>query len=266
LKSFETLLHRLQRQLQEENLAPLALSHHPTEVKFEGPQNRRRHDFWLWAMEVMTTYGPDINIRLPETIRQGLDLKDLDGKLNFYSPCLAALTVASPFVSGGLWKIRGVSGQSFRMYKRSIFAPPIEIHPDQDWRLEFKAFDMPSSTLDFRCQFLCFLGLLLTPELKGRASKQSLIYDMGQVAQFGLSATTVHDRLGEFFAKVPSRLSEWGFDPSPLEHFERRWKDRSTPADELIQLFDGNGGDLSSVLNQRAHFEFDRALASQQVL
>lgn len=257
LHSFEKLLARLQQRFQEENLAPISLSHHPTEIKFEGPQNKRRHDFWQWAMEVMTTYGPDINVRLPDELREQIDFEDLEEKINFYSPSLSALSAASPFVDGDLWKIRGHVGHSFRMYKRSVIAPPIEIHPDQDWRLEFKAFDMPLSTQDFRCQFLCFLGLLLSPELKGRASRHTRIYDLGQVARFGLEAPDVQERLNAFFKTVPSHLRAWGFDPAPLETFERRAKDRRTPASALIEIFQKNNSDLASVICERANFQMD---------
>lgn len=171
LLGFETLLKRLQIALQKEGMGVVALSHHPRESRFTGPQNKRRHDFWQWAMEVMTTYGPDINIAVPDEVRERIDLKDLEAKIDYYGPALSALSVASPFTENGLWKMRGEFGQSYRMFKRSIIAPPVEIHPDENWRLEFKVFDMPNSTLDFQCQFLCFLALLLNPELKGRAGK-----------------------------------------------------------------------------------------------
>lgn len=260
LKSFELLLKRLQEALAKFDMVPVALSHHPTESQFSGPQNKRRHDFWQWAMEVMTTYGPDINVAVPEEIQKNMDLKDLEAKIDHYGPALSALSVASPFVDGTLWKMRGQVGKSFRMNKRSVIAPPIEIHPDEDWRLEFKVFDMPNSTAEFRCQFLSFLALLVTPELKGRASKQARIYDLGQVARFGLKAEAVEDRLKEIFELAPKRLREWGFDPSPLELFHKRLLNGTTPSDELISLFEQNQGDLRKVLCERSQFRFDSQL------
>lgn len=256
LNGFETLLKRLQMALSAEGLGVVALSHHPRETHFSGPQNKRRHDFWQWAMEVMTTYGPDINIAVPEEIRKNMDLKDLEAKIDYYGPALSAISVASPFTEDGLWKMRGEFGQSYRMFKRSIIAPPIEIHPDENWRLEFKVFDMPNSTLDFQCQFLCFLALLLTPDLKGRAGKHSRIYDLGQVARFGLKAESVVERLTEIFEKSPKYLTQWGFDVAPLEHFKKRLLSGRTPADDLIDLYHDYSGSMAQVLAQRSEFKF----------
>src|SRR5262249_55917383 len=113
-----------------------ALSFHPTQVDFKGPQNKRRHDFWQWAMEAMVTYGPDVNISLPKTLGARIDLADLNEKVNYYAPALTALTLASPLRQGDLWRIRARVGKSVRTYHRSSTAPAIEIHPDEGLRLE----------------------------------------------------------------------------------------------------------------------------------
>ncbi len=256
LNGFEELLKRLQTALAVEGLGVVALSHHPRETRFSGPQNKRRHDFWQWAMEVMTTYGPDINIAVPEEFRKTIDFQDLEAKIDYYGPALSAISVASPFTENGLWKLRGEFGQSYRMFKRSIIAPPIEIHPDENWRLEFKVFDMPNSTLDFQCQFLCFLALLLNPDLKGRSGKHGRIYDLGQVARFGLKAELVKERLTEIFDLSPKYLTQWGFDAAPLEHFKNRLLTGRSPADEMIDLFHAKNGSLSEVLAHRGQFQF----------
>src|SRR5262245_53505375 len=46
---------RLQTALANLGLQAVSISHHPTEYHFEGPQNKRRHDFWQWAMQAMLT-------------------------------------------------------------------------------------------------------------------------------------------------------------------------------------------------------------------
>src|SRR5215210_6990798 len=79
------LHERLQAALLPLGYQAVALSHHPTETRFEGPQNKRRHDFWQWAMEVMVTYGPDINVSLPPDLRLRLDVPDLSAKVNYYA-------------------------------------------------------------------------------------------------------------------------------------------------------------------------------------
>src|SRR5437763_8791232 len=106
------------------------LSFHPTQARFQGAKNKRRHDFWQWAMEAMVTYGPDVNVSIPKALGAALDAHDLNEKVNFYAPALTALCLASPLYAGDLWRIRGRVGKSVRTYRRSTIAPAIEIHPD----------------------------------------------------------------------------------------------------------------------------------------
>jgi carboxylate-amine ligase len=223
--------------MQKSGYQAVSLSHHPVYSKFSGPQNKRRHDFWQWAMEVMTTYGPDINVSLPAEMSQRLDLEDLEAKVNYYSPAMAALSVGSPFLNGELWRIRGEIGKSFRTYRRSVIAPPIEIHPDEGFRLEFKVFEMSWRLEDYRNYILLFLALLLDDGLTGRASKQTRIYDLGDVARFGLGSEEIHARAALLLERAPGVLSRWGFKPDSLATFQKRVDTRVTPADELIALY-----------------------------
>jgi len=109
------VLHaRLQHALANVGFQAAALSFHPTEIHFSGPQNKRRYDSWQWAMAAMLTYGPDINISLPEALARRIDVKDLSEKVNYYVPALIALTLASPLHGGKLWRIRGRIGKSVR--------------------------------------------------------------------------------------------------------------------------------------------------------
>src|SRR5262249_44781829 len=62
LDALKALHGRLQRALADVGTQAVALSFHPTEIEFTGPQNKRRYDFWQWAMEAMLTYGPDVNV------------------------------------------------------------------------------------------------------------------------------------------------------------------------------------------------------------
>lgn len=252
---YRVLHERLERALHESGYSMVSLSHHPVETHFHGPQNKRRHDFWQWSMEVMTTYGPDINISLPAEIAPLLDVLDLEAKINHYGPSLAALTTAAPFCGGRPWLIRGNRGKSFRMHKRSYIAPPIEIHPDEANRLEFKLFDMPNSIAEFEAQILAFLALILDFSLEGRASKQSRIYDLGQVARFGLEAETVRERATELLKRAPRVLGEWAFSPAALDLFWERLRSGRTPADDMIALFDQRGC-LEDVLRARGRFDF----------
>src|SRR5207244_6245650 len=122
-----TLHQRLQQHLAQRGYRAAVLSFHPIEAEFSGPQNKRRHDFWQWAMEAMTTYGPDVNVSLPPDVAKQLDLDDLHARVNYYAPAVTALSLASPLYCGDLWRIRGEVGKSVRTYHRSALAPAIEI-------------------------------------------------------------------------------------------------------------------------------------------
>jgi carboxylate-amine ligase len=237
LAALRTLHQRLQQALAPRGYRAVALSFHPTQTHFEGPQNKRRHDFWQWAMEAMTTYGPDVNVSLPSDLGQRLDLTDLDAKVNYYAPALTALSLASPLYRGELWRIRGRVGKSVRTYHRSAIAPAIEIHPDENLRLEFKTFDMSRSLADYHNYFLLWLALILDDGLKGRASAETRIYDMGRVARDGLDAETVRPRGAEVLSRAPAALERWGFDPAPLRLFQDRLDAGRVPADDIIDLY-----------------------------
>jgi len=253
LSSFCVLYERMQAALEGLGYRAVALSHHPTQDHFEGPQNKRRYDFWQWAMETMTTYGPDINVSLPTELDARLDPDDLHAKVNYYGPAMAALTLASPICRGDLWRIRGRVGKSIRTYRRSVIAPAIELHPHEGGRLEFKLFEMTNRVEDFHAYFLLWLGLVLDDELPGRASNQTRIYDLGRVAQFGLEDDAVCLRAAELLKAATSSLDRWDFDTAALSVFRGRLEQQRVPADDIIDEIEA-GASVTDVLRSRSQF------------
>jgi carboxylate-amine ligase len=241
LRCLQVLHGRMQSSLGGLGYSAVTVSHHPVEDRFDGPQNKRRHDFWQWAMLAMTTYGPDVNVSLPAPLNDRLDPTDLHAKVNYYAPALTALTLASPFVRGGLWQFRGRIGKSIRTHRRSVIAPAIELHPEEAGRLEYKTFEATSSLDDLHAYFLLWLELLLDDGLRGKASEQTRIYDLGAVAHNGLAAETVAERAAEVLDRAPGVLAVHGFDPGPLEPFRRRLETGRLPADVLVDLFKREG-------------------------
>ena len=251
LKCLRTLHVRLDSTLVEHGYRMVSLSHHPIEYTFGGPQNKRRYDFWQWAMEVMVTYGPDINVSLPRELNDRLDFKDLHAKVNHYGPAMAALSLASPLYRGGLWTIRGQVGKSIRTYRRSVIAPAIELHPHENGRLEFKLFEATNRLADYHAYFLLWLTVLLDDGLKGRAYHQTRIYDLGAVARFGMDADGVRERADEVLTNAPAVLEKYGFDSSSLEDVRQRVTTGQLPADEIIDQFRQHNS-LADILRQRA--------------
>lgn len=239
LAVYEELYSRVKSALGSKNFVPIAISHHPIESKFSGPQNKRRHDFWLWAMEVMTTYGPDINVSFPKEITQRLfsNLPDLNAKVNYYAPAMSAISLSSPFFEGQPWSLKGAPGKSYRTFKRSVVAPAIELHEDENFRIEFKVFEMSKHSKDFETYFLLVLSLFLDDSLKGRATQQERIYDSGAVARFGLRAEGMQERFIELFKNAPKVLTQFGFDPAPLERLNNRIEENLSPANEMLDIY-----------------------------
>lgn len=246
------LLTRLATTLAVKDWAPMALSHHPNAHKFQGRQNKRRHDFWQWAMEAMTTYGPDINVGVPQDVWDGIDFEDLNGKINFYAPAMSALSLHSPFRNGELWKIQEKQGRSLRVYRRSIVAPPIEIHPDENRRLEFKVFEMTPSLDEVEGYFKLFMTLMLDNTLPGRASNATRIYDSGAVAIEGLSAPRIEAKLAALFERAEKALPQWGFTTRGLTPLHQRLETQQTPADDLIASYREKSGYLPDTLAELA--------------
>ena len=255
LNIHKILYKRLKEALNLHNFDLVCLSHHPTQSKFTGPQNKRRHDYWQWSMEVMTTYGPDINVGIPDELVKNISIEDFHEKINYYSPALSALSVASPFCNGVPWEYaKGKFGKSYRMHKRSYIAPPIEIHLDENNRFEFKVFDMPNSILDIEAQILSFLVLLFNENLTGRANHQTRIYELGEVAKKGLNADGIREKTAEILLDADRLLTTLGFNPDALEIFRTRLLTGITPADEMLDLYMKNNS-MFDVLKSRSHFQ-----------
>src|SRR5262249_25734045 len=90
LAVYERLYAALVSSLANENLRPIALGHHPTAWDFDAPQNHVRHDWWQWALRVATTYGPDLNLSVPEADKRRFDWEGLQRRGNYYGPALVA--------------------------------------------------------------------------------------------------------------------------------------------------------------------------------
>jgi len=228
----KTLFNRVKKELNKNGLDLIALSHHPTLKNFHGPQNKRRYDWWQWAMQVMTTYGPDINISVPTHLLKDFDLEAFDEKVNYYSPALTALSCASPLFDGQIWE-----GVSMRTHKRSIVAPAIEYHSDEDNRLEFKFFDMSPNLYDYEAYFLIALSLVLNKDLKGKADKATRIYELGQVAKHGLQTPNVMTKLYDFFENTEATLKKHGFCTDQLARVYQRMRTKMTLADEYKGIY-----------------------------
>jgi len=251
LSGYQKLFERMDQSLKSIGFASVALSHHPIATQFRGPQNKRRHDFWQWAMQAMTTYGPDINVSVPRDFDRTIDREDFEAKVNAYAPAMAAFSVASPFRDGKPWGFRGSRMKSVRTHQRSRVAPPIEIHPHEDGRYEFKVFEMSPHLSDYRAYFLLFLELLLDDSLKLRASDAIRTYDLGGVARFGIGFEEIRQPAAELLEKAPAVLKKWGFDSSALEEFQSRFDRRWTPADGILDQWD-SGMSLEEICRGRS--------------
>jgi len=240
LSYLESLYSGMQSALDSIGYRAVALSYHPTAQSFDGPREHRDYNFWLWAKQAMTTYGPDINISLPHEITSKIDLEDLSAKVNYYAPALTALSLASPFFEGNLWKPNPHSvhyGKAIRTYKRSAVAPAFKIHPKLGWRFEFKPFEMSWRLEDFHAYFLLWLELLLDDTLPGRTDQAGRIAQLESVAQFGLSDHAIARTADEVLHAAARNLPHWGFSVEALNAMANRLANHITPADEIVEMY-----------------------------
>lgn len=247
------LEERLQQRLRAAGMSAVVLGHHPTAVDLQAPPNYERHDYWQWALVATSTYGPDINISLPEPVGKRVDLKKLSARVNYYLPALAALSLNSPLYLGDLWRVRGEIGKSVRTFRRSVYAPIHYIHEKPSLRFEFKAFEMASCLDDYAAYFLCSMALLLDDELVGEASDQERIYDLGRIAVEGLQLEWVRERCRVVLDSSRRIAGELGYDAVCLDEMYRRLQEIWVPADGVIGSFERTAS-VESVLRELPAF------------
>lgn len=236
LDDLKTLYTRLKNKLLTHDLQVSALSYHPTQTLFLGPQEDRSYEFWKWATSAMTTYGPDLNISIPKSFQKEIDHDILRQVVNYYIPALSLLSFASPFYQGGPWVNQNHEGLSYRTFQRTLNAPPLKIHEGSETRYEFKSFEMTNNLVDFENYFLISLGLILGhKKLRGRAHDNSRIYELGLLSYKGFDVSGVTEKLNDFFSVIPSVLKEWGFQTASLTKVIDQILGQTCPAMDIIK-------------------------------
>jgi hypothetical protein len=253
------LFDRLNNEMKENGMACSILSHHPTAPDFYAAPNYDRHDYWQWALTAMTTYGPDVNISVPAELSKDIDVTDLNRKINYYMPAACALSFSSPLKEGGLWKKRHQIGKSIRTHRRSIWAPLFYVHTTPHLRYEFKGFEMSNDLHDYEAYFLMSLAVLLDDTLTGRASDQTRIYDLGELAVDGLRNDAMQHRAQVVLQSASRMAGKLGFSDRSLAAFWNRLDSHRLPADEIIELY-LERSNINDVLRDRSYFKNATAL------
>ena len=246
------LTRRLSNAVSARGWALCSISHHPQEADFEAKRNYRRDDYWHWALTATTTYGPDVNISVPNDLAQGIDRSKLEEKINYYLPPLVALTFASPFEKGKIWTIDGQQGYSVRTFKRSLYAPLFYVHTEPALRFEFKGFEMPLNFEDYEAFFLVCLTILLDSELTKTAGNDERIEHLRRLAKTSLSD---QDRkiAQEVIHSAIRTATKYGFDSSPLKVLQHRIDNNICPATEMIESY-RRYGNIEAVLRDLTVF------------
>lgn len=229
---------------------------------FDPPLNaweaslRHRHRAYDGAHVSNLSYGPDINLSLPEwTAAQSLDAAR---KLNFYAPWIVPFSFSSPFFAGNVW-----SGYSKRTHERAPLRPAVKLFlaaddlatvgsssalthparvPREVGRIEFKAFDaMPSLDILLAC---CHLleGICLADDLPGRSEE----IDLERYRRGAHTGFADEDMRGEAAAIVASarealRRSAAAAGARALAPLENLLAERRTPAHGLLAGYRHSG-------------------------
>jgi len=150
--------------------------------------------------------------------------------------------------------VRGESGKSFRTFRRSVIAPAIEYHSDENNRFEFKLFEMSPHLIDYQNYFLLFLTLILDEKLTGKSDDATRIYELGEVARNGLMAFDVEYKLFELLGSARKTLKPLGFDISSLYKVDMMISKKRTLADDLITIYENSQFDgVFSYLSKLLH-------------
>jgi carboxylate-amine ligase len=214
----------------------VVISHHPTESKFNAPPNYIRHDYWQWALTAATTFGPDINISVPEELSKRIEPAQVAARINFYMPSVVAMTLAAPLTDGKLWRIRRRIGKSIRTYRRSIWAPLFYVHEEPSLRFEFKGFEMSRCLEDYNVFFLLSLALLLDETLTEQGADESRIYDLGRVAVVGLESQYTRDVASKVMESAEKIANRFGLSREGMDEFWNRLQSKRIPADDIISI------------------------------
>lgn len=232
------ITERLRTHIASEGWCLATLSHHPIEFNFHAAPNYRRHDYWQWALTAMTTYGPDMNISVPDAMQDDIDRETLGQKINYYLPSVVALSFNSPLVNGSLWQAEGKNGKSFRTFKRSLWAPLYYIHTEPSLRFEFKGFEMANDMNDYQAYFLCGLSMLLDNTLTGRETDEVRLKRLQNLAIHGIESDDDKERAAAVLASAEKIAYWFDFDASSLKTLWNRLERGCRPADCVIETFE----------------------------
>ncbi|MDR1163639.1 MAG: glutamate--cysteine ligase [Candidatus Accumulibacter sp.] len=255
---------RLAERLHEHGLGLAIVAANPlrADYRFSPPLNaweielRRRHRACDAAHISNLTYGPDINLSMPDwTAEQALDATR---KLNFYAPYLVPFSFCSPFHAGAHWP-----GFSWRTFHRAPLRPAVKLFlagdalatlaahsrlvhparlPSENGRIEFKAFDAQPAPENLAACCHLLHGVCLANALHGRGEGCDVeVYR--RAARLGFHDAVVHSTSGEVLKRATDALSRAGETEGveALESLAAIHTERRTPADDLLESWRRGG-------------------------
>lgn len=249
---------RLEKRLCEDGMSAASLSYHPSAPRIVAKQNYKRMDYWQWALSATTTYGPDINISLPDNLSRGLDIERINARVNFYGPAAVALTLASPLREGKIFHVDGREVKSARTFERSQWAPIFYVHDDPNLRFEFKGFEMSRNLQDYHAMFLIGLALLLDDDLSDVESDTARVAALRGIAVDGLEYSTARSRAEEVLLSAEKIARQYEFERTSLDTFWNRLASAILPADAIAQTFKQTGS-VEHTLSKLIGFDFENS-------
>src|SRR5579859_315443 len=215
-------------------------------------QRKRQSPEKRTAAIPMLTYGPDLNFSL-----QGLSpgqIIDIGRKLTYYSPFIIPFSYSSPFYGGTLW-----NGLSVRTFIRTGLRPAVMVFLDQPeelidsdpsltkiarlpaevGRIEFKACDSCADFAIYASLLALLKGLALDQTLNGRATTPDAALHQLSARQ-GFASEHIVAGTQEILQAAEQALGN-DTDVSLLEPLRTMLRERKTPANDLISIFQKTG-------------------------
>jgi hypothetical protein len=253
-------------------LSPSLISFNPYKTVFEPQPPLNDYEVRLrqaspekqTAHIPMLTYGPDLNISVPNLSTESVI--DIGKKLTYYSPYIVPFSYSSPFYNGTLW-----DGLSVRTFIRTGKRPAALVFvqkqeqlinstpsltkvariPAEVGRIEFKACDSCDNFLIYAALLTLLKGLVLDETLLGRATvPDAMLHQISAKDAFD------NEDIFENATKVLQAAElALGDDPDVqyLTPLKVLLANRKTRSHELIEIFH-HGSSIEEVIRQTYQF------------
>lgn len=227
---------------------PFQESYAPNYTPWEKTYHRAHPEYLLSEISTLS-YGPDLNFSSTEFSAD--QVRAIARRLTYYSPFIVPFSFSSPFYRGAEWE-----GLSYRTFVRTNPRPAVRAFatvasqdplveapriPEEEGRIEFKAFDMVADDSLLRELFQLVVGIAFAPAhvLPGMADEPDKAFHQ-QSAKEGFASDTFRNEAAMLVDAAESALRSRG-EHAPFTQLREMLRTCRTPAHALKEAFARTG-------------------------